>query len=61
MKRPLALLTVFILAPQAALHAADAGITWLLHYDGKSLPSKPWTAPWQSQCEGRRWCAAFER
>ena len=44
MKRTLALLTVFILAPQAALHAADAGITWLLHYDGKSLPSEPWTA-----------------
>ena len=44
MKRTLALLTVFILAPQAALHAADAGITWLLHYDGKSLPSETWTA-----------------
>jgi len=44
MKRTLALLTVFILAPQAALHAADAGTTWLLHYDGKSLPSEPWTA-----------------
>ena len=44
MKLTLTLLTVFILAPQAALHAADAGITWLLHYDGKSLPSEPWTA-----------------
>ena len=35
-------LTVSLLAPLAALHAAD-NIEWLINYDGKALPVAPWT------------------
>ena len=44
MKHTLTLLTALLLAPLAALHAADESISWLLHFDGKSLPATPWTA-----------------
>ena len=43
MKHILFLLTAVLLTPLAAVHAADDGITWLIHYDGKSLPDAPWT------------------
>ena len=42
MKTTLILAT--FLSTLGQLHAADDGITWLIHYDGKSLPAAPWTA-----------------
>jgi hypothetical protein len=36
------LLATLLLAPLLALHAANDGITWLVRYDGKSLPASPW-------------------
>ena len=39
-----ALLTILLLAPLAALHADDAGVAWIVQYDGKSLPPSPWTS-----------------
>jgi photosystem II stability/assembly factor-like uncharacterized protein len=33
-----------LLIPLGQLHADDEGITWLIEYDGKSLPAAPWTA-----------------
>ena len=41
--------TILLLAPLSALWAAepapnDAGINWLLTYDGKAMPTVPWTA-----------------
>jgi hypothetical protein len=42
MKNTLILAT--LLTSLGQLHAASDGITWLLHYDGKSLPAAPWTA-----------------
>lgn len=45
MKHHLAVLTGLLLAPLAALHAADdEGITWLVNYDGTALPTSTWTA-----------------
>ena len=38
------LLLATLLTSLGQLHAASDGITWLLHYDGKSLPAAPWTA-----------------
>jgi photosystem II stability/assembly factor-like uncharacterized protein len=42
------LITILLLASLllsfGPLHAADDGITWLIHYDGKALPTAPWTA-----------------
>jgi len=41
MRHILTLLTTLLLAP---LLAADEGITWLVQFNGKSLPAAPWTA-----------------
>ena len=43
MKASLILLATFF-ATLRLLHAADDGITWLVQYDGKSLPASPWTS-----------------
>jgi len=43
MKR-LILLTALLIAPLLALHATDDGTTWLVRFEGKSLPAVPWTA-----------------
>jgi len=37
-------LTALLLAPLAALNAADKGTTWLVNYDGRTLPDATWTA-----------------
>jgi len=37
-------LAALFLAPLVAMHAAVDGNTWLVQYDGKSLPASPWTA-----------------
>ncbi len=31
-----------LISPLSLLHAAEDGITWLVNYDGKSLPASPW-------------------
>ena len=36
--------SLILLATLRLLHAADDGITWLVRYDGKSLPASPWAA-----------------
>jgi hypothetical protein len=43
MKRNLILFAT-IFSALRLLHAADDGITWLVQYDGKSLPAAPWAA-----------------
>ena len=40
----LAFTAALLFAPLAALHAADDRITWLINYDGKTLPDATWTA-----------------
>ena len=37
------LILTALLIPLGQLHADDDGITWLIEYDGKSLPAAPWT------------------
>lgn len=37
------LITALLLTSLGQLHAADDGITWLLHYEGNTLPAAPWT------------------
>ena len=44
MKRTVISLSVLLLVPLAALHSAEDGVTWLLQYDGKTLPDSTWTA-----------------
>ena len=44
MKLTLTLLTAFLLAPLAALHAADSGVAWIIQWNGNALPGAPWTA-----------------
>jgi hypothetical protein len=47
MKSTLALLAILLGLPcDSIVHAQvsnDMGVTWLAHYDGKSLPAAPWT------------------
>ena len=48
MKRPIVFLAVILLKYTVALHAEDGGISWIVHYDGKSLPASPWTSNGQA-------------
>ena len=44
MKTYLALLAALLLAPLSALNASDADVTWIIQWNGNSLPGAPWTA-----------------
>ncbi len=41
--KPALILATLLTSLARLLHAADDGITWLIRYDGKSLPAAPWT------------------
>jgi hypothetical protein len=44
MKPSIVFLAVILLKSTVALHAEDGGISWIVDYDGKSLPASPWTS-----------------
>lgn len=47
MKRSYSFLTTVLLTSLTALpalHVADDAVTWIVHYDGATLPDSTWTA-----------------